>query len=388
MPNEPTVSVVTVNTGPAASVTVTRTNSAEISGIYNSGPQGAAGQAGATGATGDRGATGATGTLPSNYVISVNGVTGEISNIATLGGPNAWNYSQSFNQGIEVDFDLVTLTDITVNGMRVGLGGSSIPSNVAIGASALENAQYDYDGEYGGDNNTAIGANTLANITYGNNNVALGANALKFNTASNNLAIGAKTLVNNTSGEGNVAIGSGAFPPLLSNITGSNNLAICNGALYGVTSGADYNIAIGYFSQNNLRKGSNNIAIGRVAGTEAPRMASGNRVLRGADNSIYIGYNAAGFSASGVTSEIVIGTNAVGMGSNTAVIGSPTQVSATIYGILNAPSGVSANNILSIVSTPTGSASTGITGQVAITNTDLYICTATNTWRKVALTTF
>lgn len=30
----------------------------------------------------------------------------------------------------------------------------------------------------------------------------------------------------------------------------------------------------------------------------------------------------------------------------------------------------------------------GVTGQVALTNTDMYICTATNTWRKVALTTF
>jgi hypothetical protein len=322
-------------------------------------------------------------------VISVNGATGVISNIARLGGPNTWNYSQTFNNGIEVNFGIVSLTDITVNGMRVGLGESDIPSNVAIGASALENAQYDYDGGYGGDNNTAIGANTLANTTYGNNNVALGANALKFNTtAGNNLAIGANTLVNNTIGEGNVAIGSGGLPPLYNNIIGSNNLAICNGALYGVTSGADYNIAIGYFSQNSLRKGSNNIAIGRVAGTEAPRMAAGNQILRGADNSIYIGYNAAGFSASGVTSEIVIGTSAVGMGSNTAVIGAPTQVSATIYGILNAPSGVSANNILRIVSVPASTTSTGITGQVALNNTDLYICTATNTWRKVALTTF
>ncbi len=41
--------------------------------------------------------------------------------------------------------------------------------------------------------------------------------------------------------------------------------------------------------------------------------------------------------------QIVIGVNARGLGSNTAVIGSSLQTSATIFGVLNLPSGLSAS---------------------------------------------
>lgn len=39
----------------------------------------------------------------------------------------------------------------------------------------------------------------------------------------------------------------------------------------------------------------------------------------------------------------------------------------------------------SVPSTPT---STGVAGQVAANSTHLYVCTATNTWRRVAITTW
>jgi hypothetical protein len=42
--------------------------------------------------------------------------------------------------------------------------------------------------------------------------------------------------------------------------------------------------------------------------------------------------------------EIVIGSEALGLGSNTAVIGATSQVSATIYGTLNLPGGLSASS--------------------------------------------
>jgi hypothetical protein len=37
---------------------------------------------------------------------------------------------------------------------------------------------------------------------------------------------------------------------------------------------------------------------------------------------------------------------------------------------------------------PTGSASTGIVGQISSDNTYVYICVATNTWKRILASTF
>jgi hypothetical protein len=62
--------------------------------------------------------------------------------------------------------------------------------------------------------------------------------------------------------------------------------------------------------------------------------------LQSGTNGIYIGHQARG-SANALTNEIVIGADALGLGSNTAVIGATLQSAATIYGVLNLPSGLS-----------------------------------------------
>jgi hypothetical protein len=41
-----------------------------------------------------------------------------------------------------------------------------------------------------------------------------------------------------------------------------------------------------------------------------------------------------------------------------------------------------------IVSTPAASDSTGNVGEIAYDNTYIYICVATNTWRRIAASTF
>jgi hypothetical protein len=43
---------------------------------------------------------------------------------------------------------------------------------------------------------------------------------------------------------------------------------------------------------------------------------------------------------------------------------------------------------IAFVSVPATSTSSGTTGEIAANNTHLYVCTATNTWRRVALSTF
>jgi hypothetical protein len=63
--------------------------------------------------------------------------------------------------------------------------------------------------------------------------------------------------------------------------------------------------------------------------------------LTSATGGIYLGHQARG-STNGQTNEIVIGRDAVGLGSNTTVLGATSAVSTTIYGLVNAPSGISA----------------------------------------------
>jgi hypothetical protein len=47
-----------------------------------------------------------------------------------------------------------------------------------------------------------------------------------------------------------------------------------------------------------------------------------------------------------------------------------------------------ADRVLNFVPVPATSASTGTVGQVAASTTFLYVCVATNTWRRVAIAAF
>ena len=64
------------------------------------GATGAVGATGATGTNGTNGATGATGAIPSDYVISINGVTGAITNVARTNQGNTFSVLQVMNAGI------------------------------------------------------------------------------------------------------------------------------------------------------------------------------------------------------------------------------------------------------------------------------------------------
>jgi hypothetical protein len=64
------------------------------------GATGAVGATGATGSNGTNGATGATGAIPTNYVISIDGVTGAITNVARTNQGNTFSVRQVMNAGI------------------------------------------------------------------------------------------------------------------------------------------------------------------------------------------------------------------------------------------------------------------------------------------------
>lgn len=184
----------------------------------------------------------------------------------------------------------VFTTDITVNGARVGLGNSSLTTNVAFGAGALTNIS---TGQY----NVGIGRNALTNVTTGQYNVVIGDGGLaNTNGSVNNVAIGANVLnqtstgsSNNcigygsgfwmTTGAGNIGIGISAINGTPAGITGSYNTAIGYGAMSGVTSGGN-NTCIGAYASvgagSAITTGNYNVIIGSATGSAAPISATGS----------------------------------------------------------------------------------------------------------------
>ena len=131
------------------------------------------------------------------------------------------------------------------------------------------------DGGYP-NNTTAEGDSALFSLTTGVNNTGLGYNALYNNTTgSSNTAIGSQALYANTNGTGNNAIGwsamianrSGSYNladgylALHSNTTGYSNTAVGENAL-GANSVGGGNTAVGAAALVYGQKGSNNTAVG------------------------------------------------------------------------------------------------------------------------------
>jgi hypothetical protein len=332
----------------------------------------------------------------SSSVSSFNGLTGAVSGVTTSVA-NTFTQLNTFSAGISASDATFTGSisgatatfskDITVNYMTVGLGGSSQISNVAVGYLALALNTGDIDNEEGignvaiggsalntnttGAYNTAIGYGALSSNSSGANNIGIGQYALtNSSTASNSIAIGALALAYGSLGSFNIGVGfetlsaagntgnsnvAVGYQSLKTNTTGTNNVGMGYRSLYLDTTGLD-NTGIGTSALQQNTTGSNNTGVGssalRQLTTASQMTALGNNAGRfrgtGTDTNttgtggIYIGYQARG-STLAQTNEIVIGVNALGLGSNTAVIGATLQSAATIYGLLNLPSGLSAS---------------------------------------------
>lgn len=182
---------------------------------------------------------------------------------------------------------LTSLVDGSFNGVRVGLGNSSVASNLAVGYNAL-------NANTTGDSNLAIGTNALSSNTTGFNNVALGQNTLvAATTANSSVAIGRYALSSVTTGSYNTGVGSAS---LNNTTTGQANVAIGVGTMYSnVTGGA--NVAIGNTALASNTGSYLNVAIGDGAGYSAT----------GAGN-IFIGYNA-GYNETGANKLYIANSN-------------------------------------------------------------------------------
>lgn len=179
--------------------------------------------------------------------------------------------------------------DATINGAKFGLGSGNYTTNLAIGADALTGS----------------------------------------NTGQFNLAVGAQTLTANTTGQQNLALGQGT---LYFNTTGSYNLAVGTGALQYNTVGS-YNTGLGRYSLIKNVDGLSNTAVGHEAGHHFG--ASGSSEISRVDDSIFIGADTRALSNLNVNT-IVIGKAAVGLGSNSTVIGNSSTTQTKLFGTLEA----------------------------------------------------
>ncbi|MBA3954524.1 tail fiber domain-containing protein [Candidatus Dependentiae bacterium] len=200
-----------------------------------------------------------------------------------------------------------------------------------------------------GQNNTAIGLNSLENNTTGESNSALGSRSLRHNTSGkNNTGAGAFSLQNNTKGQSNAALGTFS---LLKNTDGLNNTAVGAFSLQENQSGYN-NTAVGTFSllrnQGTLRtEGRHNTGVG------AYTLVRNNT---GSDNTA-LGFNALGFDTSG-------GTRINGV-IDFDTASSTTQDQPSSQPQLNTAIGV---NALSAVTTASDNVALGIQAGLALTS--------------------
>lgn len=132
--------------------------------------------------------------------------------------------------------------------------------NTAIGAKALTKNT--------GNKNTGIGYSTLGNCSSGENNVGIGSQAgYNITTGKNNTAIGPNSLYKVKTGTGNIGIGAQAGRG--QGVTTGFNYGVFIGdqAGYSLCDGANYNIMLGYKAGYDATTGTDNIVIGRLAGT-------------------------------------------------------------------------------------------------------------------------
>ncbi|MHA8090009.1 beta strand repeat-containing protein [Aquirufa antheringensis] len=275
-------------------------------------------------------------------------------------------------------------SDVSVNGVKIGLGAGNSGTNTVIGSGAVlanttggglvaigpntlaknttanNNIAIGYDAQKEnttGTDNLGIGVLALQNNVTGSRNVGLGNYSLQNTTGGNNTAVGVSALTTNTSGTGNTALGTSSlqastsgvdntavgYNALLGNTTGSNNIGI------GVVAGANnttggYNISIGKEAMQRNTTGSTNIAVGPgtidfmtsgdyntvVGGFAGRYFGSGmSNNMTTMSNSILLGYDTRPKLNNG-SNEIVIGNNAIGNGSNTITIGGPS-ISGTYF---------------------------------------------------------
>ena len=206
-------------------------------------------------------------------------------------------------------------SDLTVNGLTLGMGGGNSVYNTALGAGTL---QHNTTGE----SNTAVGAGSFYANTGGSFNTAIGKGTLYLNSTGNyNTANGIYALYSNTSGMNNTANGDST---LVSNTTGSYNTATGSMALSSNTEG-DLNTAIGILALQSNTMGGGNTALGGLALHSNTTGNTNTGIGAGAD-----------VASGALTNATAIGAGAIVAASNTIQLGNTNVENVKTSGTITA----------------------------------------------------
>ncbi len=258
-------------------------------------------------------------------------------------------------------------------GKSAGLNATTIGSNIAkyntivgclTGGSITTGEENTFIGYIAGGStatvkwNTAVGSGAGKSNTTGEANTFVGASAGSGNTTGkHNVAIGYNSGNSNEIGNYNTSVGFSATP----------NIGDLGAA-------ANYNTSLGYSAGASFKEGIDNLFLGQNAGSTQNNITD---QITQANQSIFIGAKSRGGTADNQTNQIVIGYEAKGLGSNTTVIGSTPTTVTGIFGNLRLMSGMG---------TPPGSSGDpGEAGTIIVTAGFIYVCIATNTWRRIII---
>ena len=369
--------------------------------------------------------------------------------VATLGVDSSGNIITSSPGGGGETYDLNAGTK-SGNSVPLNLTSGSGSDNSLVtltegtGVTLTRNSATQITIASSGGGGGATDINGLSDGSTSSNNIALGSTNLNgsFNTITGQLAAqgtytqgitafgyrAARYL--STGSQYNVAIGGQALDGLGAIVQNAQyNVAVGNLALSGVISGASYNtaiganansssnvsgtnmVSIGYNSNPKFKTGSYNICIGTQSGESiSPEpvswSASSHNVFIGArvsgaytignaaiDGLIRIGsYGYSNTAIEMLSHQCVIGNDGTGTGVNDTTTIRPVKNNITDLGTSTAKykdvyyDGVLQSGTLN--SAPSSATDTGTTGEVRFTADYIYVCVATNTWKRTSITTW
>lgn len=207
---------------------------------------------------------------------------------------------------------------------------------------------------------------TSGDIMVSGMTVGLGAGA-----EVSNVAFGTDALAANTTGYGSVAMGAEA---LLEQTSGGYNVAVGYAAWWSLSGSATYNTAIGTLAASSWTSGGSNTIIGAAAG---------DFIASGSSNTL-IGRWKGPSSGATLSSTLVLSAG-------TTVRAYCDSAGKWGFGTTAPTAGVdTAGDAIRVrtAATPASASAAGDTGTVKWDTNYVYVCVATNTWKRAALSTW
>ena len=274
-----------------------------------------------------------------------------------------------------------TASTSTTTGTLVVTGGVGVSGALHTGADAVINGAN--AGVGAGTNNTRFGVSAQSQMASGGDAcTAFGYQAGFWNsTGDGNSAFGYNAVLNTRAGSWNTGFGINA---LFTNQTGSHNVACGLESMYSTT--ASNNVGIGSNAGYNFTTPSDIVAIGYLA---AKFHSDGSTALTtGGTQSVYIGSQCRGLNNSD-SNTIVIGYAAIADGANTTVIGNTSCTQTRLNGTTSSKVITPGNGIrIQESRTITNANDAGVKGDICWDASYIYVCTSTNTWKRVAIATW